>query len=145
MQGLRRMGGHAGLAEKYFHFLEKYFAFYLHSILKPLTFVRSIRRTHNSYHFQKFAIMNFAEKISAAAELNPTVNAFVRQNGVVKQSFTLVKDYEKEGNFYLQGRNAPSQPIPVFAAILEGATAKGFEVEILGQPYDGKISENHQF
>lgn len=89
--------------------------------------------------------MNFAEKITAAAELEPTVNVFVRQNGVVKQSFTLVKDSEKEGNFYLQGRNAPSQPTSIIVSILEGATAKGFEVEILGQPYDGKISENHKF
>jgi len=88
--------------------------------------------------------MNFAEKISASAELNPTVNAFVRLNGVVKQSFTLVKDSQKAGNLYLQGRNAPTQPISVFAGILEGATAKGFEVEILGQPYDGGISEKHQ-
>lgn len=89
--------------------------------------------------------MTFAEKITAAAELNPTVNAFVRQNGVVKQSFTLVKDAKKEGNFFLQGRAADSQPTSVFETILNGAVAKGFEVEILGQPYDGQISENHKF
>ena len=89
--------------------------------------------------------MNFTEKITAAAELNPTVNAFVRQNGVVKQSFTLVKDSEKEGHLYLQGRNAPSQPISIFAGIFEGVTSKGFDVEILGQPFDGQISEDHKF
>jgi hypothetical protein len=49
VQGLRRIVGHAGLAEKYFHFLEKYFAFYLHSILKPLTFVRSKQRSDDSF------------------------------------------------------------------------------------------------
>jgi len=45
VQGLRRMVGHAGLAEKYFHFSEKYFAFLLQSIFSCLTFVRSIRQT----------------------------------------------------------------------------------------------------
>ena len=84
--------------------------------------------------------MTTQEKINAAAELNPTVNAFLRQNGVVKQSFTMVKDAQIEGNFYLQGRDADSQPISVFVNILNNAEAKGFEVEILGQPYDGKIA-----
>lgn len=84
--------------------------------------------------------MKLYEKLLAAAELNPTVNAFVRQDGVVKQSFTLVKDSKAEGNFYLQGRAGASQPLRVFENILNGVIAKGFEVEILGQPYDGKIA-----
>lgn len=84
--------------------------------------------------------MTTIEKISAAAKLNPTVNAFIRQNGEVKQSFTMVKDMKIEGNFYLQGRDAASQPLSVFVNILNNAETKGFEVEILGQPYDGKIS-----
>jgi len=84
--------------------------------------------------------MTTQEKIIAAAELNPTVNAFVRQNGVVKQSFTMVKDAQVPGNFYLQGRDAASQPLSVFVGILNNAEAKGFEIEILGQPYDGKIA-----
>jgi len=84
--------------------------------------------------------MTTQEKINAAAELNPTVNAFLRQNGVVKQSFTMVKDAQIEGNFYLQGRDAASQPISAFVNILNNAEAKGFEVEILCQPYDGKIA-----
>jgi len=45
-----------------------------------------------------------------------------------------------EGNFYLQGIDAASQPVSVFVNILNNAEAKGFEVEILGQPYDGKIA-----
>ena len=78
--------------------------------------------------------MTTQEKINEAAKLNPTVNAFIRHNGVVKQSFTMVKDAQIEGNFYLQGRDAVSQPISVFVNILNNAEAKGFEVEILGQP-----------
>lgn len=93
----------------------------------------------------KSETMTFSEKISAAAELNPTVNAFVRQNGVVKQSFTLVKDAKKPGNYYLQGRNVPSQPVDVFETIFNSVAQKGFDVEILGQPYEGEISQNHKF
>lgn len=75
--------------------------------------------------------MTILEKINAAAELNPTVNGFVRKDGVVKQSFTLVKDAETPGNFYLQGRVAASKPAAVFADIFEKAESDGMLVEIL--------------
>jgi len=72
----------------------------------------------------------FEIRIEKTAEFNNGyVAIFVKQDGEVKQTSTLVR--QSNGTFALQGRDAEPQQVGVFAELFCKYENKGFEIEIV--------------